>query len=447
MSSPPARRPGVREALVAFRYRNFALFWTGAVLSNIGTWAQQVTIPYVVNEITGSKALLGLAGFAVTVPMFLMTPVGGTLADRFPRRRILVICQSALGVLALALAVAWVLGPPPLWVIVALGAAGGFVTGVFAPSWQAFVSELVPRDKLLNAVTLNSMQFNLATAFGPVFGGAILAVWGPAAAFGANAASYLIVLAALGAMRLPAFVPRPRHAGGFVSELRGAARYARGMPGIIACFLLVVALAGLGMPVSQFFVVFAKDVFVVGDTQYGMLAGALGIGSLVAAPLIAGRGSAMRRSRLVWLSFLAYGGALFLLAVSPGFVAALVVLLVAGGGYLGVASTLNTTIQLQVDEAMRGKVLALYLMCLSGAMPIGIALYGIVAQAAGIRVAVGGAAALLLAATAYLRFGTDLVHHMDDEGAPAPAPEPAHAEAFGSPAVVVEPALGMNEPD
>jgi MFS family permease len=177
----------------------------------------------------------------------------------------------------------------------------------------------------------------------------------------------------------------------------------------------VLALGALGSPVFQLLAVFADQVFHVGDLAYGFLGAALGIGALMAAPLIAGPGSGLARSRLVMLGTTVYGAALVLFAIAPWYGLAIVGLLLCGGAYLAIASTLNTTLQLQVDEVMRGKVIAAYIMCLTLAIPLGTLAQGALADLIGARLTVASAGAVFLAATWWLRVGTGFVRAMDDD--------------------------------
>lgn len=409
-------KPGLRDAAAAFRYRNFTLFWTGALLSNSGTWVQNVTIPFVVYQLTGSALWLGFTGFMQFIPIVVMGPLGGSLADRFDRRSVLLATQSAQAVVALALWGCWITDHQSAAVIIPLVTVSGLITGINIPSWQAFVSELVPRDVLLNAVTLNSTQFNAARAFGPALGGLVLATLGVASAFLINAISFLAVIGALLLIHVPRVPKRTGPRPTVLGELSDAFRYSRARHGILACFVVVVAVGGLGSPMVQLFVVFAHEVFGVGDLAYGFLGAALGIGSILAAPLIAGRGSSVPRSRLVDISMLVYGLSVVAFGLAPVYVVGFIALLFAGAGYLAMASTLNTTIQMQVHEVMRGKVLAVYIMFLTASLPIGIFVQGAVAHWIGPRAAVAGAGVLLLAVIAWLRFGTDWVQHMDDAG-------------------------------
>jgi len=401
---------------VAFRYRNFSLFWTGALVSNTGTWVQNVTIPFVIFNMTGNQVWLGVSTFLQFGPIVVMGPIGGALADRYHRRTVLIVTQAAQAVVALLLWAAWVSDHHSLATIIGLVALSGVITGLNIPSWQAFVSELVPREVLLNAVTLNSTQFNAARAFGPAVGGIVLATLGVGWAFLINALSFAAVILALALIAVPRLVKlRKGERGGVLSEFASSLRYSRARPGIVACFIAVCALGGLGSPMVQLFPVFAQRVFGVTDIAYGFLGAALGIGAVLAAPFIAGIGSGWRRSRLVEVAMLAYGIAIVAFGAAPTYAMAILALLVAGGGYLAIASTLNTTIQLQVDEVMRGKVVAVYIMFLTAALPIGGLLQGVLAQAVGPQVAVVVFGVAFLGVFAWLRLGSGLLPHMDDD--------------------------------
>ena len=274
---------------MAFRYRNFRLFWIGALLSSTGTWVQGVTVPFVILQLTDSAAWVGFAGFAQFLPAVLVGPLAGSLADRFHRRSVLLVTQTLMAADALLLWVMWVAGVRNPWALVGAVALGGVTAGLNIPSWQSFISELVPREVLLNAVTLNSTQFNAARAFGPAVGGLVLGLLGPGPAFLINAISFLAVIVALLMIHVPR-LERARADRGVLRQFAQALRYARHMPGILACFLFVLALGALGSPVFQLLAVFADQVFHVGDLAYGFLGAALGIGALLAAPLIAGPG-------------------------------------------------------------------------------------------------------------------------------------------------------------
>jgi len=439
------RRPGLREAVVAFRYRNFRVFWFGALLSSTGTWVQWVTVPFVVLQLTGSAAWVGFTGFVQFLPAVIIGPLAGSIADRFHRRSVLLVTQALMAANAFVLWIVWTAGVRSVAVIVGLVAVGGVLAGLNIPSWQAFVSELVPREVLLNAVTLNSTQFNAARAFGPAVGGVVLGVFGPGAAFLVNALSFFAVIVSLLLVRVSR-LPRATDHRGVLRQFFEALRYVRGRPGIAACFLLVLALGALGGPLFQLLAVFAERVFDVGDVAYGLLGAALGIGAVLAAPLIAGPGTGLARSRLTLLATSSYGGALVLFALAPIYALGFVALLICGGAYLAIASTLNTTIQLQVDELMRGKVLAAYLMFLTLAMPVGALIQGTLAEAIGARVTVAGAGALFVAVTLYLALGTGYVSAMDEDSADRIEAEVVETVALGEEGLALEAGLDDGAP-
>jgi MFS family permease len=397
-TAPKPARPGLRSAAAALHIRDFRVFWIGALISNTGAWMQNVTVPFVVFQITDSAAWVGAAGFAQFIPAWLMGPLGGAIADRFPRRRVLIVTASFQALVAGLLALAWAADVRTVWPYLVLVAISGSWGGINIASWQAFVSELVPKEHLLNGITLNSAQFNASKAFGPALGGVVLATLGAGWGFGLNAISFVAVIVALVMIRARPAASSVR--GGrphVIAETREAARHARAQPGVITCILVVMALGFFGSPVFSLIVVFTHDVFHVGDTAYGLLSAAQGIGAILGAPLIAGPGTALRRSRLVAISMLVYGGALIVFALSPTYVLALLPMLVAGACYLALASSLNTSIQLQVHESMRGRILALYVMGLTLSVPIGNLAQGYLAEHIGPRATVAGAGLCFLA--------------------------------------------------
>jgi MFS family permease len=397
-------RPGFRSALVAFRYRNFALFWTGALLSNTGTWVQNITVPFVVFQLTSSPLWVGVAAFTQLLPLALFSVVGGALADRHQRRTILLVTQSVSALLALALWAVWTADRASLPVVLVLVGAGGAVSGLNIPAWQAFVTELVPRNVLLNAVTLNSTQFNAARAFGPALGGLVLARLGVGWAFLLNAGSYLVVLAVLLAISVPPLV-RTEARQSVLRGLTSSVAYARRHRGLATCIVSVAGLGLLASPINSLLVVFAEDVFAVDRFRYGLFGAALGVGAVIAAPLVAGPGTGVRRSLLAGGGMVVHGAALFGFAIAPTYAVALALLVVAGAAYLPIAATLNTTLQLQVQEARRGKVLALYITVFTVAIPVGSLLQGALADVVGARLTVAVAAGSYLAAVAVLTTG------------------------------------------
>ncbi|HZQ27866.1 MAG TPA: MFS transporter [Acidimicrobiales bacterium] len=415
MAAPAVSAPqrGLRQAVQAFAYREFRIFWSGALLSNIGTWMQNVTVPYVLYRQTGSALWVGIAAFMQFIPGVALGPVAGWMADRFDRRLVLLATQGASAVLALVMWALFAAGRATPLIIVLLVAAGGVCWGVSVATWQAFVTELVPRDALLNAITLSSAQFNGARAIGPALGGLILGPFGPSWAFLVNAISYVAVLAALLAVR-PDQSQRQHSSGRVLAQFHQGLTYVRKHPGIVLAIGLVSAVGFLGSPVFQLATVLAARVFHVGAGDYGVLTGALGGGGVLGAALLGTVGSRYRRSTLVSVSFVFYGLALAGVGLSPNFGVGVVCMALAGVGFLVTVATLQTSVQMLVAETFRGRALAVYVMVFTGAYPLGALLQGWLADAIGVRATIVSAAALVLLVGVLLVLRPRLARHLDE---------------------------------
>jgi len=412
MSTGRPSAPGRRYPALA--YRNYRLFWTGGVLTNNGRWTQYVATYWIVYQITESAAWVGAAAFSSFIPMLLTNPVAGHVSDRFDRRKVLLCTNSACSVLAVLMAAAWGAGVRSIGIWMVLLLAGGFVYGIQLPTWQSFVAECVPREHLRNAITLNSTQFNAARTFGPALGGVLIGTVGPGWALFVAAACYGPVLAALSMIRAGDLFrpdrsaePTPGatgergadHAPSILDDYRDSVRYVLASPGIRVAIGTTALVSTMGQPVVQQIVVFAEEVFEVSPFWFGMLGSAQGLGALLAAPLVVGELGQVRRSRIQVVATCGYGVALMLFAAAPVFWMGFVGLGLIGCMHLGSASNLNSTVQLQVDDAIRGRVMALYLMGVLGVSPFAnlamgaaISLFGPrpVVAAAGLVVLVGG---------------------------------------------------------
>lgn len=398
----PTDETGLRYSLRAFRHREFRIFWSAALVSNTGSWLANLTVPYVLYDLTHSAFWVGLAALAQFLPGVVMAPYGGALADRHDRRRVLLVAQTGLAAAAVALWALWVSGVRDPYAILALVAVAGTFHGVNLPAWQSFVHDLVPRRDLASAVGLNSLQLNAARAVGPAVAGVLLATLGPGWAFLFNAVSFAFVIAALLLVRTSVVVsrqPRSSLVEGFVS----AVLYIRAQPGI-QCAILVSVLVGiLGNPIFGFTVVFASDVFHVGAVGLGGLNAVLGIGSLIAALIVTGaRGGSLGRTvRWAFILFaLAMGG----FAAAPNVWTGGVALAVVGGCFLSVVSSANTAMQLIVADHMRGRVLAVRIMLFTLSFPVGSLGQGWVSDRMGPRTAVLGASAVMLLVGLFLAF-------------------------------------------
>jgi MFS family permease len=407
---PPAR--GLRHAARAFRHRDFTVFWLGALASNTGSWVQNIAVPIVIYRVTHSATWVGFATFSQFVPVMLLGPWAGSIADRFDRRKVLLTTQALMAVGALALWLAWWQGVRSPWAILALVAVSGVFAGINIPSWQAFVNDLVPREDLLSAVTLNSLQFNAARALGPGIGGILVTTLGPSWAFFLNGVSFLCVLLALVLVRNRQVALETALTGGVLRQFRRAVRYTRGQPGILIGIVVAVLVGFLGNPIFQFTVIFSEEVWHVGTIQLSLLNVALGIGAVAAAPLVSGWD--LPRAALVRIGLVAYGGSIVAFAVAPGYLLGLVASLVVGGGFLVVISATNTSVQVIVADHMRGRVMAFRIMAFTGAYPIGALLQGWLSDEIGPRQTVGGAGAILVAAGLVLASRPQWLHRLDD---------------------------------
>ena len=361
----------LRASFSVFRIRNYRLFWFGGLVSNIGRWFQTIAIPIVVFDLTDSASWVGLAGFAQIMPMALMGPFGGAIADRHPRRQVLLVTQSLQALVALGLMVLWFSGVREAWAFVVVSLLVGLTAGLNLPAWQAIVSELVPREQLLAGITLNSAQFNASRMVGPALGGAAIAWFGPGWAFFVNAISYSAVLTGLALMRLEVMSVRPPGRMRPIREFVDAARAAFANQGIRTAILAVSLIGFFGLSLQTLMVTVAEDVFEQGEQGFGWMLSAVGLGAVVTSPLVAIAAGRFPRSQIQQTALLLYAGGSLVIAVAPFFWVALVGSFMMGAAHLTSASTLNTAIQLQVDEVVRAKVLAVYLTVLTASNPLG----------------------------------------------------------------------------
>ena len=360
-------------------------------------------MPYVVFAITGSALWVGVATAAQFLPGFFGSPLGGHLADTRERRALLVLLQSLMGVAALGLWWVWASGSQSLVAILGLVAVMGLVWGITLPAWQAFVNDLVPREDLVSAVSLNSLQFNAARSLGPALAGLVIAALGPAWAFALNAVSFGFVVLALLMVRARSRVEGAASRGTrLVSGFVEAVRYIPTQPGIALVIVLVALMGLLGTPVFGFTVVFAGAVYQVGALQVGLLNTALGIGAVIAVPFVVrarahgGLSSSMRNGLAVMgVGVVGFG-------VAPGFWTGCLVLVAVGFGFLMTISSGNTAVQLIVAQHLRGRVMAVRLMAYMIATPLGALAFGAVSDSAGPRTAMVLAGVLLLALTGWL---------------------------------------------
>jgi MFS family permease len=388
---------GPLAALRLIGNRNFGPYFIGNASSASGTWFQNLAASLLVYRLTGSAFLLGVLNFCNFVPVLLLAPWAGSAADRFDRKRLVLVTQLASTVLAATLAVlAWT-GLAHVWVVIAFAAALGVGSAFAAPAAGALISELVPRSQLGSAVALNSMTYNLARAVGPALAAVSVKTLGIPASFLINAGSYLLLVVAL-------LVVRPaerRRAGRGEARLRDSLRLLREQPRLLAFLLIVTAVGFASDPVNTEAPAFAHA-FGRPDTEAGYLIGAFGAGAVLAAFLVAGRVSGSRGRMLATLALL--GGGMIAFSLAPWLWLGYVFLVVAGFGYLASNTSATSRLQLEVEDFQRGRIMALWSVAFLGLRPVASLADGAIAGAFGVRTAGVCLAIPVLAAAAAIYF-------------------------------------------
>lgn len=361
---------GFGRGFRALRHRNYKLFWWGQSISLIGTWMQIVAQSWLVLQITGSAVDLGILGALQMLPMLIVGPFGGVLADRWRKRDLLVATQAVQLLLALVLAVLVSTHLVQMWQIYVLAALLGLSSAVDMPVRQAFVMEMVGREDLINAVALNSMQFNAARVVGPALAGLSIAAIGISGSFYANGISFIPVIIGLLAMRSDHFfaLPQVEHAS-VLESLREGCAYVWRTPIVLAVTLVVGLLGLFAFNINVLLPIFAQDILKVGPTGFGMLGAASGIGSLLGSFVAA----FAQRPRWSVLLGGALGYCVFLLgfAVSRSYALSLILLAVGGFCLILFFTSANTAVQQQVPDTLRGRVMGVYMTVNMGISPFG----------------------------------------------------------------------------
>jgi len=359
-----------RQTFAALKHRNFRLFFFGQLISLIGTWMQNTAQGWLVYDLTKSKLLLGTVAAVGSAPMLLFSLWGGSVADRHPKRTVLLWTQSGMMVLAFVFAgLVWSGWVRP-WHILVLAALGGVAMAFDMPARQAFVVEMTSREDLMNALSLNSSIVNGARVVGPAAAGILMAQAGLGTCFALNGLSFLAVLAGLLMMRLPKFVPPVQPESNWQHALDGFAYVARHRR--VRTLLLLFSIVGVfGWSYSVLMPAFASDILHVGSSEFGMLLSANGIGALCGALTVATYGDRMPRRLLVFGGLGLFSLMLLLLAGTRDYYLALALLAISGWGMLLYFSTTNTLIQLSVEDGMRGRVMGIWALVFGGMMPVG----------------------------------------------------------------------------
>jgi MFS family permease len=404
MATPPpaASRNGtsgtsrIRATVRSLRHRNFQLFFSGQLISLIGTWMQTIAQAWLVYRITGSSLLLGVVGFAGQIPIFLLSPLGGLAADRWNRHKIVIGTQIASMILAFILAALTLLHVVKTWEIIALAAGLGAVNAFDIPGRQSFLIEMVAREDLMNAIALNSSMFNGARVIGPAIAGILVARIGEGWCFFANGASYIAVIVGLMLMKLAPHHPVPAGTSPFEHIAEGF-RYIQRTAPILALITLIGIVSLVAVPYSVLMPIFADKILHRGAHGLGILMGAAGVGALIGALTLASRPAVKGLGRVVGYAAMSFGVSLVLFAFSKMFWLSVVLLVPVGFGVMLQMSGSNTLIQAMVPDELRGRAMAMYTMMFMGMAPIGSLLAGLFADWIGApwTVGIGGVGAVI----------------------------------------------------
>jgi predicted MFS family arabinose efflux permease len=400
----------------ALRYRDFRLLWFGAFTSTTGTWMQTVAQGWLVLQMTDSAFLLGVDGFLATGPMLIFSLFGGVIADRVSRKKIMIFSQYLQMGFAFSLALLLYFGQVKVWHIFLLSFLTGSAQSFSGPAYISLLPLLVRRSDVPNAVAMNSMQFNLARVIGPILAAIALAKWGAVACFALNGVSFIAVIISLLLIRTPAATSSNRQ-GGMLDEMKAGFEFVTKRRTLILLTFLAFAGTFLGMPIVTFMPVVAKSIFALDATGYASMLTVYGVGSVVGALFVAATAHAHRKGRLALLLQLAFAILLLAFGLSRWLSLSMVLAFFAGACIVGVIALYSSLVQLTTTDAMRGRVMSIFMLAFRGGMPLGNLLAGWIAQRWSISLALAmNGAILAVVALVFILRRTDL-----DKSAPVSA--------------------------
>lgn len=365
----------------ALYYRDFRLFWFGQLISLSGSWMQVVAQGWLVYSLTKSPFYLGMVAAAASLPILLFTLIGGVIADRYPKRNLLLLTQALSIIPALMMGILTSLGMITVWHIALLAAFLGTINALDIPTKQSFLIELVGRGHIVNAIALNSAAFNGARIIGPMIAGISIAYLGISACFFINALSFLAVIVALSRMNIKGEIKVKSE--GVVRDFMKGIGFIRGNREIIRLMILIAVFSLVGLPYITLLPVFAVEVFDKGAKGLGFLVGASGIGALTAALSIAVKGDIKNKTRFMSVAGLCFSSALIVFSISKIFWISLIVMMFGGWGVVSYLAAANSYIQVSVPDEIRGRVMSVYSLLFLGTVPIGNAIMGVSADLIG----------------------------------------------------------------
>jgi predicted MFS family arabinose efflux permease len=358
-----------RRVFKAFHYRDFRLMWIGACMSSIGTWMQIVAQGWLIYRLSHSAFLLALDQFLAGIPIFLFSLIGGVVADRTERRKILLVSQYIQMASAATLTILVALGLTRVWPILCLSFVSGFAQAFGGPAYQALIPTLVDRDDMPNAIALNSIQFNLAVTVGPALAGITLAHLGEKWCFGLNALSFLAPVVSLSIINAR-YLPEKSGETMFKSLEQGI-HFIWRQGAMVALIILAFAMTFLSMPMRTYIPVFVKDIFHRGPETYGNLLSLMGVGSIIGSLSVASLGNISKKGRFALSMLMLLGAGIAGFSLSKFLPVSYAMLLLVGASMMAVFATVTSLVQLNVTNEMRGRVMSVYNFAFRGGMPIG----------------------------------------------------------------------------
>ncbi len=401
-------RSYLRRMFSALHYRDFRVLWIGAFTSTTGTWMQTVAQSWVVLQMTNSAFLLGVDGFLSSGPMLLFSLFGGVVADRVERRKIMLWSQYLQMSFAFMLALLIYFGQVKIWHIFLLSFLTGSAQSFSGPAYISLLPLLVKREDVPNAIAMNSMQFNLARVVGPILAGLAFAAWGAAICFGLNGVSFIAVILALMAIRTPRIESADEKSGIF-DEMRAGFEFVKQRRTLLLLTFLAFAGTFLGMPIVTFMPVVARSIFHLNASGYAWMVTVYGLGSVTGALMVAATAHTARKGSLALILQLGFAVLLIAFAVSRSLPVSLIIGFLAGACIVGVISLYSSLVQLTTTDAMRGRVMSIFMLAFRGGMPVGNLIAGFVAQRWSITTALAVNGTILAAvALLFIVRGTNL---------------------------------------
>jgi MFS family permease len=388
-----------RKLFSAFQSKNYRLYFFGQSFSLVGTWMQRTAVYWLVYDLSKSPFILGVAVFCAQFPSFLLSIMGGVVADRYNRYRVMMIAQVFSLIQALILALLIFNGEYEVWQILALSILLGIINAFDVPARQALIYDIVGnKEHLPNAIALNSTMVNVARLIGPAISGIVLERLGAELCFLTNAFSFVIVIISLLFMRLPVFVPRER-INSITTDLKEGLHYLRNTPNIRNVMLMLACVSLLSLPFVTLLPIYARDIFNGGASTFGMLNSFVGLGAVACALFLASMSPGTNLKKVLFRCTILFGAGLMTFAYISSFPIALACIALAGFGMMAQTTISNTLIQTTVAPAMRGRVISYYAMAFFGMQPLGGLLVGAASHQVGAPVTVffQGAATLMVA--------------------------------------------------